>query len=179
MPEEQAFMLLCKLMEDQRYLLREMYKANFENLQMRFHQLTCLIQDNLPDVYAHFDDLKVECHMYASQWFLTLFTAKFPLYLVFRIMDIFLYEVSHRPARRLSHTLTRLAQGFNSLFGVALALLKVRLLDAGSCRHDQRLVDLSLNVVQPKGSLVTGLRRRDEILSCQSTEEISKRRSRR
>ena len=93
MPEEQAFMLLCKLMEDGRYLLREMYKANFENLQVRFHQLTCLIQDNLPDLYAHFDDLKVECHMFASQWFLTLFTAKFPLYLVFRIMDIFLYEV--------------------------------------------------------------------------------------
>src|SRR5438874_11772867 len=94
MTEEQAFMLLCKLMEDPRYSLREMYKANFENLQVRFHQLTCLIQDNLPDLYLHFDDLKVECHMYASQWFLTLFTAKFPLYLVFRIMDIFLYEVS-------------------------------------------------------------------------------------
>ena len=94
MPEEQAFMLLCKLMEDQRYLLREMYKANFENLQVRFHQLTCLIQDNLPELYAHFDDLKIECHMFASQWFLTLFTAKFPLYLVFRIMDLFLYEVN-------------------------------------------------------------------------------------
>ncbi|CAF1287473.1 unnamed protein product [Adineta steineri] len=116
MPEEQAFMLLCKLMEDPRYILREMYKANFENLQVRFHQLTCLIQDNLPDLYAHFDDLKVECHMYASQWFLTLFTAKFPLYLVFRIMDIFLYE------------------GFNALFGVGLALLK-------SCQKDLLSLD--------------------------------------
>ncbi|CAF0906762.1 unnamed protein product [Rotaria sordida] len=106
MPEEQAFMLLCKLMEDERYLLREMYKANFENLQMKFYQLNCLIEDNLPDIYAHFYDLKVECHMFASQWFLTLFTAKFPLYLVFRIMDIFLYE------------------GFNAIFAVALALLK-------------------------------------------------------
>lgn len=95
MPEEQAFMLLCKLMEDERYLLREMYKANFENLQMKFYQLNCLIEEHLPDVYAHFYDLKVECHMFASQWFLTLFTAKFPLYLVFRIMDIFLYEVFH------------------------------------------------------------------------------------
>ncbi|CAF0767342.1 unnamed protein product [Rotaria sp. Silwood1] len=106
MPEEQAFMLLCKLMEDERYLLREMYKANFENLQMKFYQLNCLIEENLPDIHAHFYDLKVECHMFASQWFLTLFTAKFPLYLVFRIMDIFLYE------------------GFNAIFGVALALLK-------------------------------------------------------
>jgi len=93
MPEEQAFMLLCKLMEDERYLLREMYKANFENLQMKFYQFNCLIEENLPDIYAHFYDLRVECHMFASQWFLTLFTAKFPLYLVFRILDIFLYQV--------------------------------------------------------------------------------------
>ncbi|CAF0963129.1 unnamed protein product [Didymodactylos carnosus] len=110
MPEEQAFMLLCKMMEDPRYDLREMYKASFENLQMRFHQLHCLMRDNLPELYDHFDDLKLLCHMYASQWFLTLFTAKFPLYLVFRIMDLFLYEVRF--------------DGFNSLFAVGLALLK-------------------------------------------------------
>lgn len=40
--------------------------------------------------------------MYASQWFLTLFTAKFPLYMVFHIIDLLLCEVgndtSHRPA---------------------------------------------------------------------------------
>jgi hypothetical protein len=28
--------------------------------------------------------------MYASQWFLTLFAAKFPLFLVFRVLDVFL-----------------------------------------------------------------------------------------
>ena len=93
MPEEQAFMLLCKLMEDERYLLREMYKANFENLQMKFYQMNCLIEEHLPDIQAHFCDLNIECHMFVSQWFLTLFTAKFPLYLVFRIIDIFLYHV--------------------------------------------------------------------------------------
>ena len=30
--------------------------------------------------------------MYASQWFLTLFTAKFPLYVVFPILDLFLLD---------------------------------------------------------------------------------------
>lgn len=35
--------------------------------------------------------------MYASQWFLTLFTAKFPLQMVFFIIDLFLTEVSTRP----------------------------------------------------------------------------------
>ena len=93
MSEEQAFVLLCKLMESERYLLRDMYKASFENLKMKFYQLQCLIKENLLDIYAHFCDLKIECHMFATQWFLTLFTAKFPLDLVFRIMDIFLYKV--------------------------------------------------------------------------------------
>ncbi|CAF3908515.1 unnamed protein product [Rotaria sp. Silwood1] len=57
MPEEQAFMLLCKLMEDERYLIHEIYKANFENLQMKFYQLNYLIEENLPDICAHFYDL--------------------------------------------------------------------------------------------------------------------------
>ena len=32
--------------------------------------------------------------MFASQWFLTLFTAKFPLNFVYQVVDIFLSEVS-------------------------------------------------------------------------------------
>ena len=36
--------------------------------------------------------LGLESHMYASQWFLTVFTAKFPLYLVFRVLDVFLFD---------------------------------------------------------------------------------------
>ncbi|GAA6075306.1 rab GTPase-activating protein 1-like isoform X1 [Tachysurus ichikawai] len=44
--------------------------------------------------------------MYASQWFLTLFTAKFPLYMVFHIIDLLLCE------------------GISVIFNVALALLK-------------------------------------------------------
>lgn len=45
--------------------------------------------------------------MYASQWFLTLFTARFPLFFVFRIMDVVLL------------------QGLDTLFQVAIALLQV------------------------------------------------------
>ena len=61
----------------------------------------------LPDILAHFQDLGLEAHMYASQWFLTLFTAKFPLFLVFHILDLFLSE------------------GKDVIFNVSLALLKV------------------------------------------------------
>ncbi|CAK9821815.1 Rab GTPase-activating protein 1 [Anthophora retusa] len=103
MPEEQAFCVLVKLMYD--YGLRDLYKDSFDNLHMRFYQLSRLIEDQLPELYKHFCERGVETHMFAAQWFLTLFTARFPLYLVFHILDVFLL------------------QGLDTLFQVALALL--------------------------------------------------------
>lgn len=50
-------------------------------------------QEYIPDLYTHFLNVGLEAHMYASQWFLTLFTAKFPLYMVFHIIDLLLCEV--------------------------------------------------------------------------------------
>ncbi|XP_073212541.1 rab GTPase-activating protein 1-like isoform X1 [Lepidochelys kempii] len=104
MPEEQAFCVLVKIMYD--YGLRDLYKNNFEDLHCKFYQLEKLMQEQLPDLYSHFSDLNLEAHMYASQWFLTLFTAKFPLCMVFHIIDLLLCE------------------GLNIIFHVALALLK-------------------------------------------------------
>lgn len=39
-------------------------------------QLGRLIEDHMPDLSAYFAQLGVVTHMYASQWFLTLFVAK-------------------------------------------------------------------------------------------------------
>ena len=105
MPEEQAFGVLVKVMHQ--LMLRDMFRENFEHLQMRLYQLDKLIESNFPDLWSHFNEFGIESHMYASQWFLTVFTAKFPLFLVFRVLDVFLLE------------------GFESIFQVALALLKV------------------------------------------------------
>uniref|UniRef100_A0A8C3V0E1 Rab GTPase-activating protein 1 n=1 Tax=Catharus ustulatus TaxID=91951 RepID=A0A8C3V0E1_CATUS len=91
MPEEQAFSVLVKIMFD--YGLRELFKQNFEDLHCKFYQLERLMQEYIPDLYNHFLDISLEAHMYASQWFLTLFTAKFPLYMVFHIIDLLLCEV--------------------------------------------------------------------------------------
>uniref|UniRef100_A0A8D0Y2M1 Rab GTPase-activating protein 1-like n=1 Tax=Sus scrofa TaxID=9823 RepID=A0A8D0Y2M1_PIG len=92
MPEEQAFCVLVKIMYD--YGLRDLYKNNFEDLHCKFYQLERLMQEQLPDLHSHFSDLNLEAHMYASQWFLTLFTAKFPLCMVFHIIDLLLCETS-------------------------------------------------------------------------------------
>uniref|UniRef100_A0A1I8EPU5 Rab-GAP TBC domain-containing protein n=2 Tax=Wuchereria bancrofti TaxID=6293 RepID=A0A1I8EPU5_WUCBA len=90
MPEEQAFCTLVKIMFD--YGLRDLFKLSLD--------------DYVPDLFAHFYNLGVETHMYASQWFLTLFTAKFPLQMVYFIVDLFLSE------------------GMNTIFHISLALLK-------------------------------------------------------
>ncbi|EOB01565.1 Rab GTPase-activating protein 1 [Anas platyrhynchos] len=90
MPEEQAFCVFVKIMYD--YGLRDLYRNNFEDLHCKFFQLEKLMQEQLPDLYSHFSDLNLEAHMYASQWFLTLFTAKFPLCMVFHIIDLLLCE---------------------------------------------------------------------------------------
>uniref|UniRef100_A0A3B4GBL3 RAB GTPase activating protein 1 like n=1 Tax=Pundamilia nyererei TaxID=303518 RepID=A0A3B4GBL3_9CICH len=92
MPEEQAFCVLVKIMYE--YGLRALYKNNFEDLHCKFYQLERLMQEQLPDLWSHFQNLNLEAHMYASQWFLTLFTAKFPLCMVFHITDLLLCETS-------------------------------------------------------------------------------------
>ncbi|CAL1530550.1 unnamed protein product [Lymnaea stagnalis] len=104
MPEEQAFCVLVKIMYE--YQLRDLFKQGFQILHLKFYQLERLMQEQLPDLYDHFAEMGLEIHMFASQWFLTLFTAKFPLHLVFGILDLFLSE------------------GHLIIFSVALALLK-------------------------------------------------------
>ncbi|RWS30027.1 rab GTPase-activating protein 1-like protein [Leptotrombidium deliense] len=105
MSEEEAFALLVKIMHD--YGLRTLFRCGFEELYLRFYQLERLMEDQMPDLFSHFQEIGVETHMFASQWFLTLFTAKFPLHVVFYILDIFLLD------------------GLETIFKVAIALLSL------------------------------------------------------
>lgn len=103
MPEEESFCVLVALMYD--YGLRDLYKDGFEMLYLHLYQLNRLMKDQLPKLHEHFELNGVETHMFASQWFLTMFTARFPLYFVFHILDVFLLD------------------GMQILFQVALTLL--------------------------------------------------------
>ncbi|XP_023018199.1 GTPase activating protein and centrosome-associated isoform X1 [Leptinotarsa decemlineata] len=114
MPEEQAFCVLVKLMYD--YRLRDLYKDGFDNLYLRLYQLNKLMEEQLTPLWLHFAEHHIETHMFASQWFLTLFTARFPLYFVFHIIDVFLL------------------QGIDTLFQIALALLML-------CKKDLMQLD--------------------------------------
>ncbi|UMM39010.1 hypothetical protein L5515_016236 [Caenorhabditis briggsae] len=90
MPEEEAFAVLVSLMEN--YRLRELYKPTMTDLGLCMFQLECLVQDQMPDLYTHFNNMGFDTSMYASSWFLTLFTTTMPLDIANRIMDCFLVE---------------------------------------------------------------------------------------
>ncbi|CAF1398107.1 unnamed protein product [Adineta ricciae] len=91
MPEEEAFAVLVSIMQD--YKMRDMYKPDMFYLGLCVYQLECLIQENLPDLYRHFRSENIHTSMFASSWFITLFSNQLPLNLVCRTMDLFLSEV--------------------------------------------------------------------------------------
>ncbi|EDQ93039.1 uncharacterized protein MONBRDRAFT_14082 [Monosiga brevicollis MX1] len=103
MPEEEAFQLLVVIVRD--YGLKGLFKPTMADLPLRLYQLETLLRHAYPRVMAHFDDLDVSCNMFATQWFMTLFSSTMPLKLSFRIFDLFLHE------------------GVDAIFRVALAII--------------------------------------------------------
>lgn len=103
MPEEETFAVLVKLMQD--YRMREMFKPSMAELGLCMYQLEVLVQEHIADLYGHFQSQSIHTNLYASSWFLTLFTTSLPIQLSCRIMDCFL------------------ADGIEAIFRLALALL--------------------------------------------------------
>ncbi|CAG4955251.1 unnamed protein product [Colias eurytheme] len=103
MPEEEAFAVLVKIMQQHR--MRDMFKPSMAELGLCMFQLENLVQELLPDLYLHFQSQNFSTSMYASSWFLTLFTTTLSLPLACRVMDVFLSE------------------GIEIVFKVALAML--------------------------------------------------------
>lgn len=59
---------------------------------MHLYQFERLLEDLEPALYCHLNRRQVTPHLYATQWFLTLFAYRFPLQLVLRIYDLILSE---------------------------------------------------------------------------------------
>ncbi|XP_043376442.1 ecotropic viral integration site 5 protein homolog isoform X4 [Dermochelys coriacea] len=90
MPEEEAFCVFVKLMQD--YRLRELFKPSMAELGLCMYQFEYMIQEQLPELYVHFQSQSFHTSMYASSWFLTIFLTTFPLPIATRIFDIFMSE---------------------------------------------------------------------------------------
>nr|CAH8876104.1 unnamed protein product [Trichobilharzia regenti] len=104
MPELSSFAVLVQLMND--YRLREMYKPSMMELGVCMYQLEQLIADNLPDLYTHFRTQSFAPSLYASAWFLTLFSTILPIPFATRVMDFYIVE------------------GLQFIFKLALSILK-------------------------------------------------------
>ncbi|KAH0618417.1 hypothetical protein JD844_017595 [Phrynosoma platyrhinos] len=126
MPEEEAFCVFVKLMQD--YRLRELFKPSMAELGLCMYQFECMIQEQLPELYVHFQAQSFHTSMYASSWFLTIFLTSFPLPTATRIFDIFMSE------------------GLEIVFRVGLALLQMNQAELmqldmeGMLQHFQKVV---------------------------------------
>lgn len=90
MPEEEAFCLLVRLMNQ--YHLRDLFIQDMPGLHKHLYQFERLLEDLEPALYCHLHRRHITPHLYATQWFLTLFAYRFPLQLVLRIYDLILSE---------------------------------------------------------------------------------------
>ncbi|KAJ0168498.1 GTPase-activating protein GYP5 [Colletotrichum tanaceti] len=90
MSEEEAFCLLVRLMNH--YHLRDLFIQDMPGLHKNLYIFERLLEDFEPALYCHLRRRSISPHLYATQWFLTLFAYRFPLQLVLRIYDLILSE---------------------------------------------------------------------------------------
>lgn len=74
------------------YHLRELFIQDMPGLHMHLYQFERLLEDLEPALYCHLHRRGISPHLYATQWFLTLFAYRFPLQLVLRIYDLIFSE---------------------------------------------------------------------------------------
>uniref|UniRef100_A0A3B3RZU1 Ecotropic viral integration site 5 like n=1 Tax=Paramormyrops kingsleyae TaxID=1676925 RepID=A0A3B3RZU1_9TELE len=126
MPEEEAFCVFVRLMQE--YRLRELFKPSMAELGLCIYQFEYLLQEQLPELNVHFRSQSFHTSMYASSWFLTLFLTFLPLPVATRIFDIFMYE------------------GLEIIFRVGVAILQYNQTDLiqldmeGMSQHFQRVI---------------------------------------
>ncbi|CAO3647372.1 unnamed protein product [Mucor hiemalis] len=90
MSEENAFCVLIKLMG--KYGLRGHFTPRMEVLHQQMYQFDNVFQQKLPVIHRHMENEGVTPSMYASQWFITLFSYRCPIELSFRVIDMLLVE---------------------------------------------------------------------------------------
>lgn len=86
-------------------------------VQQYLFQFEKLVKEQLPRLGAHFDQEMINPSMYASQWFITVFSYSFPFPLALRIWDVFLHEVCYQISCFcfISFSLTTLQERYNCI----------------------------------------------------------------
>ncbi|KAI0656663.1 rab-GTPase-TBC domain-containing protein, partial [Cubamyces menziesii] len=128
MPDEEAFCLLVRLMHS--YDVRGHFLPEMPKLQLRLVSFERLLEELLPVLHLHFVRQGIKASMYCSQWFLTMFSYRFPMEIVFRIYD------------------NCLANGIEAMFAFSMALLIKNEETLLSMKFDQLLSFLNTRVFE-------------------------------
>lgn len=88
--EPECFSLFVQLMKI--YDFRTMFVADMPGLHEKLYQFERLLEDRYEPLSTHMRRQGIHPTMYASQWFITLFSYRFPTSLVERIFDIVIAE---------------------------------------------------------------------------------------
>lgn len=104
--EEDAFYLLLSVMQRPMGPLRDMFQPNFTVAKCRLSTYWTLLKETHPQTWHHLETQGIHPTMFATEWFLTVYTRSFPFDLVTRVWDVFLHE------------------GWKVVYRVALALIK-------------------------------------------------------
>lgn len=107
MPEEDAFFMLLSVLQYEPHMLGGLYEPGMPKVGEVHYQFQGLVAKKLPKLNKHLTAQGLHPTIYASQWFISLFTYNFPCAFSTRVWDSFLLE------------------GWKVPFRVALALLKV------------------------------------------------------
>lgn len=94
LPEEPAFRVLCQLLDEGGVGLRTLYLPGLSGLKEELRMLDWLMERLMPNLKQHLEDYGAVPVLYASQWFLTIFSCPFPATFSCRVIDVMLTENS-------------------------------------------------------------------------------------
>jgi len=116
MPEEDAFWMLVATLHSEQLQMAEMYYPGMRLVAKYMFVGDHLVAKFLPTLHRHLMAAGVDFTMFATKWFVTVFTSSFPFDVVTRLWDIYLH------------------QGWKIVFRVILALMKnaeAKMLESG------------------------------------------------
>ena len=91
-PEQKAFQIFCRLMDDTGIGLRKMYLPGLVGLKDTLLMFEYLLQMYLPKLKSHLEEHGAIPILYATQWFLSMFSCPFPVPFCARLIDILLLQ---------------------------------------------------------------------------------------
>ena len=106
MDEESSFYMLHSIVKN--YEFEGLYEPSFPDLKKKFYVLLNLEKKFIPQIYDILKRDEVYASIYASEWFLCLFSKDLKPKILMRIIDVFLYE------------------GYKVIYRFALAFLKMK-----------------------------------------------------